>query len=444
MRRLLRKMCQCCDRDEGTISPTARAQCLESIARKTSHPAEICAPGNETAKLQSEELRFTRPYCDLEVCPDPDPLPPGYERVGEGFRCLPGFAVASAPGDLGNCQHRLQLRGCSNSTDISIMITQLSEDCGSPLDAPEGYGQEMGVMVTAAITALLTATRFAFHHLQTKAKLWVYTNTVPIEPCLPIIPDGCDQQQGLMSFLRSERAGGKDLRDPLPGNIDVDTPLPRWQQFKFEVDYLFPYDVDAAHLHAQMQPAHSPSPRDYGCPRLGLPIKDGYIKDTRVGAPDHRGDAMVTCNISEGNISVGCEAEAWGDVCGCDENESIDWGAHGLNSRLQPPLDACEYNMPPYIGSPTVAYCAEMARPINRTSQADPVLDYTLPQCTCPTEGYIKVNGEWQCDEGYAGMGTKDPIVKSRGLTCEKIDASNCSEEINDWQAGSRYLEVHG
>ena len=23
------------------------------------------------------------------------------------------------------------------------------------------------------------------------------------------------------------------------------------------------------------------------------------------------------------------EAEAWGDVCGCDENESIDWGAHG-------------------------------------------------------------------------------------------------------------------
>ncbi|CAE7501944.1 unnamed protein product, partial [Symbiodinium sp. CCMP2456] len=51
----------------------------------------ICAPGNETAKLQSEELRFTRPYCDLEVCPDPDPLPPGYERVGEGFRCLPGF-----------------------------------------------------------------------------------------------------------------------------------------------------------------------------------------------------------------------------------------------------------------------------------------------------------------------------------------------------------------
>ncbi|CAE7804227.1 unnamed protein product [Symbiodinium microadriaticum] len=287
----------------------------------------------------------------------------GYERVGEGFRCLPGFAVASAPGDLGNCQHRLQLRGCSNSTDISIMITQLSEDCGSPLDAPEGYGQEMGVMVTAAITALLTATRFAFHHLQTKAKLWVYTNTERLRTNRAM-PAHHPRWMRCRCVRLSERAGGKDLRDPLPGAFRRRADHWNLPSRKHRCGHAL--DVDAAHLHAQMQPAHSPSPRDYGCPRLGLPIKDGYIKDTRVGAPDHRGDAMVTCNISEGNISVGCEAEAWGDVCGCDENESIDWGAHGLNSRLQPPLDACEYNMPPYIGSPTVAYCAEMARPINR------------------------------------------------------------------------------
>ena len=39
-----------------------------------------------------QELLVTLPYCDLEVCPDPDPIPRGYQRVGETFTCTDGFA----------------------------------------------------------------------------------------------------------------------------------------------------------------------------------------------------------------------------------------------------------------------------------------------------------------------------------------------------------------
>ena len=44
------------------------------------------------ASMLRQELLVTLPYCDLEGCPDPDPIPLGYRRVGEIFTCTDGFA----------------------------------------------------------------------------------------------------------------------------------------------------------------------------------------------------------------------------------------------------------------------------------------------------------------------------------------------------------------
>ena len=43
------------------------------------------------ASMLRQELLVTLPYCDLEGCPDPDPIPLGYRRVGEIFTCTDGF-----------------------------------------------------------------------------------------------------------------------------------------------------------------------------------------------------------------------------------------------------------------------------------------------------------------------------------------------------------------
>ena len=39
--------------------------------------------------LRYKQLRF------LQGCPDPDPIPPGYKRVGESFTCVDGFVENS-------------------------------------------------------------------------------------------------------------------------------------------------------------------------------------------------------------------------------------------------------------------------------------------------------------------------------------------------------------
>ena len=62
----------------------------------------------------------------------------------------------------------------------------------------------------------------------------------------------------------------------------------------------------------------------------GLSYLLAYVDGKPRGAPDHRGDAMVTCNISEGNISVGCEVGA-----GFRLLDLGFWNTAGLGIRLQ-------------------------------------------------------------------------------------------------------------
>eukprot|EP00434_Breviolum_minutum_P044174 symbB.v1.2.039423.t1/scaffold6555.1/size17125/1 len=100
-------------------------KCVAPFAGKPS--TAVCPPGTD---MQSpEELLVTLPYCDLEGCPDPDPIPLGYRRVGEIFTCTDGFVGQAVMqcSETQACQYVLSLSGCTNATDLAISFAQLTQ-----------------------------------------------------------------------------------------------------------------------------------------------------------------------------------------------------------------------------------------------------------------------------------------------------------------------------
>ena len=67
----------------------ARGTVHRSIACCAPQWAELCNLSLAVDLLRYKQLRF------LQGCPDPDPIPPGYKRVGESFTCVDGFVENS-------------------------------------------------------------------------------------------------------------------------------------------------------------------------------------------------------------------------------------------------------------------------------------------------------------------------------------------------------------
>eukprot|EP00913_Durusdinium_trenchii_P025382 g23828.t1 len=152
---------------------------------------------------RNQDLLLTLPYCDLEGCPDPDPIPPGYKRVGESFTCVDGFVgqAITQCRESAACKYTLSLSGCTNATEMFVSLTQLreapaqrdfslcptAEACGEPNEIPEGYDKFLGEWRCGTAAIGCSPRR----NCQSTATL---SGCVPIEPCLPIIPgpEDCD------------------------------------------------------------------------------------------------------------------------------------------------------------------------------------------------------------------------------------------------------------
>ncbi|CAL1145512.1 unnamed protein product [Cladocopium goreaui] len=426
----------------------------------------VCAPVHSSEgrpggpSSPPEELLLTLPYCDLEGCPDPDPIPVGYQRVGEIFTCTEGFvgqAIMQCR-ETQPCEHVLTLSGCTNATEIAISLAQLieapsqrdfspcqaGEACGEPDDVSEGYDKFLGewrCSVDFAGSAGIQCS--ARRNCQSTPTL---SGCVPIEACLPIIADGCDIDvsdcTGIPDRASDAWHAATAQMDPYTGPSTYGT-CPEG-------------NINTSEVLTWSRPQCALT----NCPQ-GLVVQDGYIKDSILGwicANGFKGDASVNCSINDA-----CEAEC------------VYGGCHPIEVCQAPPIDACRFNwtdcdgilpgrscyvscMPPYLGQRTMANCrATVPLGPNLTSTSPPELDWTPPICQCPeaspAPGYTRVidapEETWQCDEEFGGSAAKrcqrplecldapelfgclplqpcvPPISTAR---CEPLDMSNCSE----------------
>eukprot|EP00930_Biecheleria_cincta_P015702 TRINITY_DN13001_c0_g1_i1.p1 TRINITY_DN13001_c0_g1~~TRINITY_DN13001_c0_g1_i1.p1 ORF type:complete len:3592 (-),score=360.49 TRINITY_DN13001_c0_g1_i1:116-10366(-) len=420
----------------------------------------VCPPQNTSLHFEARELLFTRPYCDRETCDDPVPLPEGYMRVGEEFKCTNGYSGIPIAfcNHTADCGAQVELRGCTNETAVqaSLLGLEYSSDqgpyslckaedmCDYPSKEHQIQGYELFVNGRWRCDAGYTGAAKAGCSPQRECtSVPTLAGCVPIQPCLPIIDDSCDiDTSACLSVLggssceitcKSPYAGASTIGSCPARNINTSEVL-RWTR---------PTCV----LDAALCPA-------------GFTAPDGYVKDSGKGwlcAPGFQGTASVKCTITDACetkcVSTGCEPI---QICELPATDSCMLNM-SYCERLLPTRTCTVSCIPPYVGTPVLGSCHHggLGGPYGNVT-LPAVFDWTPPDCTCPdpavpVPGYQKVAGTWSCAPGFAGTAKKFcqepdqcldqpkldgclPLVscrdppRSTGLACEPLNVTNCTD----------------
>eukprot|EP00931_Biecheleriopsis_adriatica_P054864 TRINITY_DN32329_c0_g1_i1.p1 TRINITY_DN32329_c0_g1~~TRINITY_DN32329_c0_g1_i1.p1 ORF type:complete len:2934 (+),score=344.49 TRINITY_DN32329_c0_g1_i1:623-8803(+) len=423
----------------------------------------VCVPGNSSTEFVVEDLMFTRPYCDLERCPDPVPLPAGYKRRGDTYECMDSYngkAVAYCK-RLPNCKHEMVLSGCTLIEGIQQGFATLAavqswqsevedgvetcvpdEDCGWVPTGNEyaGYLHFYGDVWRCA--SGYTGKPFGQCRSKRICKSKpTLDGCVPIQACKPILSDACDLDVSDCTQVMGGESCEIRCKDPYTGPPTIAT-CPEG-------------NVNTTTEMIWMRPSCQLT----NCP-IGVTVPDGFVKDSIVGwrcANGFQGKASVNCTITDACqvkcVSGGCDPI---EICELPPTDSCVLDLTDCQSLL--PGRACEVHcVPPYTGTSTSAFCKpEQSGQGPYRNETRAAFDWTQPECECadpynPVAGYMKIDGEWRCAPGYFGEAIKrcqrptqcldepellgcDPLVpcadppRSTGVACEPIDVSNCSQ----------------
>lgn len=416
-------------------------------------------PANNTQHQPPLELTWTPPNCSFQECPDPDPLPEGYVRVGsDGLRCAKGYLGSprrichtdkaffcavlraelvgclkiqpcSAPKaacsklDFTNCSTLAPGASCRvgckwpyasssysgslyqvhcpwNNTEIhSPPLLPESTDCQlqcpDPNPLPAGYEKIYGkwrcapgytgrakLLCEANAT---NATCEAVTELQGCSKL---VGCADLE--LPTIADPCKYN---LTECRGLMAGDScRLHCILPYS---DAGLPAYAR------------CPATNTNLSTQPVI----QDFPTCELSCPVPDASLLP--VG---YRKEPELQCDVGwHGQVQMACERFANCTykvrVEGCQPlvpclpfvlEEKLSCRMQAVNCSQVAPGELCEVTcLPPYTGLPGNATC-----PANNVDPQQ-ALNFIAPACMADCDpyppGYMKTAEGWSCAEGWGG-----------------------------------------
>lgn len=232
-----------------------------------------------------------------------------------------------------------------------------------------------------------------------------------IEPCAPLVIPGCSLDLANCTNVGAGQSCVMRCRGPYEGNSSIAS---------CPVDNTDPFRMPNF--------TALPSCALRTCPDLH-PVPVGYVKSGRGWRCDEGfgGQPFVNCGFDKQcalkEFPSGCLplrpcAPLVMDPCIFDTTacEMMDGGEKCL-----------VHCRPPFVGTPTRARCpAANTDPLQQLMHAPPVC--ACPDPETPPPGYIKVDGNWVCDEenGYAGYGVSH--FCSDGNTCyDKPQLTGCT-----------------
>lgn len=348
--------------------------------------------------IENRPVDWTPQICLSSACPIPRVMPEGYAIARDGsFTCARGYmGVVST-----SCSHDLNNDCAAN--DLSFEGCVPSRNCNRCLDPdplPPGYVWDQS---SSTWHCDVGYRGIVAERCDSCTKPVILGGCVPLTPCLPPQVERCMFDVLDCWNLSAGAECQVYVRRPFVGNNTVARCPPSNTDFAQEA--LWDGSVDNA-----------------TCPDPIPP--DGYVKvngEWTCNVATHRGTAELRCQALDRCLRepelVGCRrlqqcvAPDLPDPC------AVESGCQGTL-----PGEDCNVTCrEPYVGDYVVASCdADNIRP-NAKVEVD-----SFPQCTlrCPdpavtSEGYAKVNGEWQCAEGFGGI---------PAISCVRTSSENRSD----------------